>query len=120
MASGDFVMMDQHGWIVKLYDVGATTAGNGPWVEVPVWFNVRSFFCDPTDNTNTIGADSVSIEAGNFATAPTASTSGLVVKTGLTGTTLGGTNVETYRWVRAVKTGTAKTVVVILTAARNE
>ena len=112
MADGDMLMIDQHRWAVKLLDAH-NTASAGPWVEVPAWYNIRSVHC------NTVGTDTVNIEVSNAISQPSSTTSG-VVTMALTGTTGAKTNVESFRWIRAVKTGTAQTTTCILEAARNE
>jgi len=121
MASGDIIRLDRDSFHVLLYDVGATTAGNGPWIEVPPYFSVRSFYCDPSDDTNTIGADTVQIEVRNGTSLPGASTSGAnLLASALTTTGAQVTSISCFKYVRAVKAGTAKTVKVSMVAGRND
>lgn len=116
MADGDLISIDQHRWAVKLLDTH-NAASAGPWVEIPAWYNIRSFWCDVP------GTDSIAIQVSNAETLPSAATAGpaIATLTGTAGTTTWQATCNcTFRWLRAVKTGTAATTTCIVEAARNE
>jgi hypothetical protein len=118
MADGDIVRLDASTFIVKLLDAH-NAASAGPWTEVPGYFSVRSFHCDVA------GTDTVNIEVSNAISTPSGTTSGAVARqltgtNGATSSTLISAVTEAYRWVRAVKAGTANTSTVVLVAARND
>ena len=115
MADGDFISIDQHRWAVKLLD-GVTTTTTGPWVEIPAWYNIRSFW-----SSAFTGTDTVDIQISNSEANPTSAVAGPIART-LTASTLAASATEAYRWVRAIRNGNAVTtaVTLIVECARNE
>lgn len=120
MANGDFSVngLDQHRYSILLLDA-QSASDNGVWVEIPTWFNVRSFWCDITAEVS--GSPTIQIMVSNAVTKPTNATDGVVART-LTPAAPAGVGVEGYRWVKAKKTagGTPAAVTCVVEAARNE
>jgi hypothetical protein len=127
MADGDIILLDNHKFSVKLLDAHSAT-GAGPWVEVPPQYSIWSFH---TTGGNT---DTVTIEVSNAIATPSSTTSGgvlyftqgsyaytptMIATTGATAS-IGAVVSCAYRWVRAVKAGTAGSVSVILEADSNQ
>jgi hypothetical protein len=126
MADGDIILLDNHKFSVKLLDAH-NGASAGPWVEVPPQYSIWSIHADY------LGTDSVQIQVSNAATNPTSSVAGGIfgfyqgttMAVSLTGNTntatvLGWQPSVSFRWIRAVKTGTATTCTVILEADSNQ
>jgi len=126
MADGDIILLDAHKFSVKLLDAHNSTVA-GPWIEVPPQYSIWSLHADA------LGTDTVQIQVSNAISRPSSTTSGGVFAfyQGTTvGTTLTGTANSTtvigwqpsvsFRWIRAVKTGTAATCTVILEADSNQ
>lgn len=115
MADGDIVFLDPNIIGYKLLDAH-NAASAGPWVEIPARYPFRSFHCDVA------GTDTINIEVSNAVSQPSSSTSGAVFcqLTGTNGTTsssLINNSTSPYRWVRAVKAGTANTSTVVVYGA---
>ncbi len=119
MANGDIIMLDQHRLAIKLLDAQSTTH-TGVWVEIPAWFNIRSFWMDALEATGS----ALSIMVSNAATKPADGTDG-AVETFTAFASPGpsaGTAIDAYRWVKAKKTQGAvpAPTTVIVECARNE
>jgi hypothetical protein len=121
MANGDFALngLDPHRWAIKLLD-GQSASHTGVWVEVPAWFNIRSFWTNITAETS--GSPTIEIMISNASTKPADATDGALAFAALTPALPAATAVMAYRWVKAKKTagGTPVATDVIMEAARNE
>lgn len=126
MADGDIIMLDERKVSVKLLDAHNASSA-GPWVEIFPMYSIWSIHADY------LGTDSVQIQVSNAISKPSSSTSGAILGfeqgttkavslTGNTNTTtvIGWLPACSFRWVRAVKTGTAVTTTVILEADSNQ
>lgn len=120
MANGDFSLngLDPHRWSVKLLDA-QVASHTGVWVEIPAWFNIRSFWTDITAEAG--GTPKVDIMVSNAATKPSDATDDAIARS-LTPASNTGTATESYRWVKAKKTqgSTPAATTCIVEAARNE
>lgn len=120
MANGDYSVngLDQHRTSIILLDA-QSAASDGVWVEIPAWFNVRSYWCDITAEGS--GSPKVDIMVSNAQTKPSNATDGAIVRSLTVATNVGGAT-EAYRWVKAKKTvgGTPAATTCIVEAARNE
>lgn len=118
MANGDILAWDQHRIAYKLLD-GQSASDNGKWVEIPSWFNIRSFWTNIT--TEVSGSPKVDIMVSNATTKPTDNTDDAVARSLTAATNVGSAN-EAYRWVKAKKTagGTPAATDCIVECARNE
>ncbi len=126
MADGDIILLDNHKFSVKLFDAQAA-ATSSPWVEVPPQYSIWAF------HTSGQGTDTIAIQVSNAIAKPSSATAGGVLgfsqgttyATTLTGadgtaTQVGWVDGVAFRWVRAVKTGTAGTSTLILEADSNQ
>lgn len=115
MANGDVIMLDVHRTAYKLLDAQSADS-NGVWVEIPAWFNIRTYWADAAE-----ASAALQIMVSNAETKPADGDDG-VVSTTLSASTLGAALVEGFRWVKCKKTagGTPAPSTVIVECARNQ
>ena len=126
MADGDIILMDERKFSVKLFDAH-NAASASPWIEVPPMYSIWALHAD------NLGTDTVQIQVSNAVAQPASNVNGgilgfqqgttwAVTLTGATNTAtvLGWLVGSAFRWVRAVKTGTAATTTLILEADSNQ